>query len=505
MRLPPEVLCQILMFHAWIEGYQLKSALTSTHVCRQWRQVGLDCPEMWSYIDCNQCHSVSWMATMIDRSCAVPLSLVIPKGMVIPSGMVDLIDHNMRRFKWLSLAIQGIDNDVFFNLFSQPVPLLDSLTFSSESWSPNSAFPPKFLGGNSPNLRYIKLSTNCCIPWGSGLFTNLVALDIARSAERPNDPNAPPLELLLSALREMRGLETLLLRNCLPRPTPSTMAHIRVNLPNLRRLWVVGLLRSSTCFLRQLTVNSTAALLLNLARPNVVKDDVDEFLVVLSSSICANPTQVFHFTWRSSSHKFWVCAWSGRKGKWFRTIKNANIKISFKLPRSSDMSPLDLARTCYATFMSPQLRIFSIFGDGIAGWNAQTWCELARITPGLWKVIVGEVSLSIELCKALCPPDGQDLVLEKCCFPALSYLEILAPYDCLMPTQDGGGSSLSVVLSSSLAMRAAIGCSTPELVFCTIEGEFPEGWSEPFTDAIPGIVVRGKVVSQRYLDPDSLP
>ncbi|KAF8870324.1 hypothetical protein BD779DRAFT_552194 [Infundibulicybe gibba] len=67
MRLPPEILSRIFIFHVQVEERWLKAALTSTHVCRQWRQIGIDCPGLWSRIDINHCRS-EVITAIIDRS-----------------------------------------------------------------------------------------------------------------------------------------------------------------------------------------------------------------------------------------------------------------------------------------------------------------------------------------------------------------------------------------------------------------------------------------------------
>ncbi|KAF8870320.1 hypothetical protein BD779DRAFT_1581181 [Infundibulicybe gibba] len=205
-----------------------------------------------------------------------------------------------------------------FYLLSQPAPLLHYLSLSYESGPPALVFPPKFLGGNPPNLRHIKLSTSSHIPWDSGLFANLTSLDVTGAARGgPNNPNAPQPESLLSALKSMPELEFLSLHNCLPQFTSSTTAWIHVDLQNLRQLRVTGGLRDSTRFLRQLTINNSATV---------------GFFAAFSSCVCATTTQTLRFTWRDSHRNFQVDAWGAQQGP--RSIKQPNIKLTFGLPHS---------------------------------------------------------------------------------------------------------------------------------------------------------------------------
>ncbi|KAF8880877.1 hypothetical protein BD779DRAFT_1039001 [Infundibulicybe gibba] len=46
MRLPPEILSRIFVFHAQMEPSWLNGALTSTHVCTRWWETGRACPDL---------------------------------------------------------------------------------------------------------------------------------------------------------------------------------------------------------------------------------------------------------------------------------------------------------------------------------------------------------------------------------------------------------------------------------------------------------------------------
>ncbi|KAF8880881.1 hypothetical protein BD779DRAFT_1039051 [Infundibulicybe gibba] len=156
------------------------------------------------------------MAAMIKRSGTVPLSFVISGRAEVSAMKMSLVVNNMHRFKSLDLDVpqtRAHSDSEFFEAFSQPVPLLQSLTISNYANS-NFAFPLKFLGGSAPNLRYMKLSTNSHIPWDSGLFAHLTTLDVSRPGKH-GFGNPPSLRMLLSALARMPGLEILILRCCL--------------------------------------------------------------------------------------------------------------------------------------------------------------------------------------------------------------------------------------------------------------------------------------------------
>ncbi|KAF8880885.1 hypothetical protein BD779DRAFT_1039098 [Infundibulicybe gibba] len=174
MRLPPEILSWIFVFHARMEWRWLNAAFTSTHVCKRWWEIGRACPELWSHINCEDCRSTAWMTTMIRRSGVVPLSLVIDghSKTQISSEKMALVVSNMHRFTSLNLYVpHGRGDSDFFESFSQSVPLLKSLAISNHGYS-IVVFPPEFLGGGAPNLRHMKLNAvelgTLCTPGHSG-------------------------------------------------------------------------------------------------------------------------------------------------------------------------------------------------------------------------------------------------------------------------------------------------------------------------------------------------
>ncbi|KAF8880876.1 hypothetical protein BD779DRAFT_1038952 [Infundibulicybe gibba] len=498
MRLPPEVLSRIFIFHAQMESTWLNGALTSTHVCKQWWEIGRACPGLWSYINYGHCRSAAWMAEMIRRSRAILLSFSITRqvDLKVDAQKVVVVVDNMHRFESLELGVPSGGDNTVFEVLSKPIPPLQHLTILNHG-SAMFAFPPEFLSGSAPNLRYMKIITDGYIPWDSGLFAHLTSLNATTARVRADgDGNQPSLGILLSALARMPELETLILNRCLPPLTSSTTVNARVNLPKLKRLKVVAPLTCCTCFLRQITINHSATVHLTIrcSKPSVSREDVEELFAVFPSHLYTTSTpiaQALKFFW-DDPHYFEVDIWTVQQNTELGTFQNASIKLIFdwRSIHSRGVRPLDLTWACFAAFASPQLRSFHMSGGHIAGWDSEVWRRLARVAPNVQRIVAETEAQCAELCKALSPPDMPNPVPADCCLPALSYLELEPTFNHLMPNQDGTESPLSVVFARSLATRALVGCSTPELAFSKTfqRDDCPEGWFDPF-DAVPGLIM----------------
>ncbi|KAF8871609.1 hypothetical protein BD779DRAFT_1575952 [Infundibulicybe gibba] len=488
--LPPEILARILVLHAQTEppDRYLDGVITSIRVCKRWWQVGMGCPELWSYIRFISHPSMAWLETMLERSRTAPLSFEVgvPSELAFPE-----LEANMMTL-CKSLSIYPFSSQNLYSFFrhsTQPAPLLQHLKMAGLQPGGLFAFPPDFLRGRTPNLRHVQLNTCSHIPWHSALFTDLIYLEVCGWIGL-GAPDESSVEMLLGALARMPTLEVLFLSSCFSRTMPSTRVVTHVHLPNLRMFRITGTLDDCACFLGQITVNPTAAVRVNIRSLSISKVDVGGFFAVFSSHLCTTSplvVQALQFTWQDD-RELVVDAWTAQQPE-DAAAATSSFHVSFKC-ESWNITPLDLAWLCFTALASPQLRSFRMLGDSIVGWDAEVWRELALAAPDLQRLSPGRGASSAELCKALRPPDGSDLAPADCCLPALSYLEFGVPYDFPMPTSDGGEAPLSTVLARSLAARAAAGCSTPELVFLVPSRCSLKGRSEPFRDAVPGIVVR---------------
>ncbi|KAF8868622.1 hypothetical protein BD779DRAFT_914769 [Infundibulicybe gibba] len=183
-RLPPEILSQIFVFNAQIrlEGW-LEAAHTCSLVCKRWREIALDCAELWSQLNFENHYPPRRLAKIVERARSVPLSFIGGSGVKTWSRneRMALVVNNMHRFKSIDLRVPAGNNDdvdSLFKIFNESTPMLEDLTVSTPCANSSFVLPQDFLGGCASNLRHIKLSTTVLVPWGSALFSNLTTLEV---------------------------------------------------------------------------------------------------------------------------------------------------------------------------------------------------------------------------------------------------------------------------------------------------------------------------------------
>ncbi|KAF8881990.1 hypothetical protein BD779DRAFT_1675169 [Infundibulicybe gibba] len=333
-RLPPELLSLIfvLSVRAAGPGDWIEAAHTNSLVCKRWRQIALDCPELWSHLNDERNYSPMWLATMVERSCSVPLSFIGGSDVKAwpEDGRMALVVNNMHRFKSIDLYIPSDHHYVtesLFSAFSQPAPALRRLTITSNYCG--GAFPLEFLNGCAPNLRYVKLKfpLTVLIPWRSALFSDLVTLIVDGLWDQFGDPHLSSLEMLLAALAKMPGLECLVLRCSIPSPAQSPMTCAHVDLPNLRKFELKGSLNRCTDFLGKIAINANTTPLLDLECDGTMVEDIYGFQAVLTHLwITPVPTRTFKFAW--GGHHF---GFFSRPAQGLHVVcsRNGNITIGF--------------------------------------------------------------------------------------------------------------------------------------------------------------------------------
>jgi len=178
-RLPPEILSQIFIFTTFSTGSEILSGqrtamflswINITYVCRHFRAVALECPEMWTGIHFT---SAAWATEMLKRSKGADLVLSFRQrilgdgvvyGQLIEQGSVEQLKevlNQMHRVQDISLnAVTTAELEALFHGLEVEAPRLRSLSIkSTSSLPPYSRFsfeeprytlPIKFLCGGLP-------------------------------------------------------------------------------------------------------------------------------------------------------------------------------------------------------------------------------------------------------------------------------------------------------------------------------------------------------------------
>ncbi|KAG1861705.1 hypothetical protein F4604DRAFT_1787914 [Suillus subluteus] len=244
--LPPEILVMIFTYTAEDANFNIyadiiprstgtPTSMIVTHVCRHWRQVALECPSLWTFID----HlPVPWIAIMLERSkeAALVVKYSIPPTLecYIVGPLVQLLSQ-LPRIEVLKLhTYSNVVHHVFDCLSSQPAPLLQQFRYDVlGSYEPVTTVSETIFQGHAPLLRSVELD-GCIFILTSRTFSGLQTLDL-----KQYDPPHLTLSQILSALRRMPDLELLALR-LLRRISVDTELFDQVPLTRLRNLALDG-------------------------------------------------------------------------------------------------------------------------------------------------------------------------------------------------------------------------------------------------------------------------
>jgi len=245
--IPPEILGAIFVHHDQEmqllydpDDFTVRSWPIVAHICRHWREVALGTPELWATPFLNSSRATE---EMLMRSKMVPLNL--RSGLEYCMESVQKVFMHVERLQEVSLRFfdGGVTNRCITEFLSKlsacSAPKLQSLSLVEKyKQTLRIAIPTSFI---APKLRSLEIKY-CDISWASTILTGLTVLDIKKLSPEC----LPTLDELISALRRMPALHTLVLEDALPTlpfqitSLPRAPRAMNVQLPHLKRLRLVA-------------------------------------------------------------------------------------------------------------------------------------------------------------------------------------------------------------------------------------------------------------------------
>ncbi|KAG2042877.1 hypothetical protein BDR03DRAFT_1087911 [Suillus americanus] len=211
--LPPDILVTIFRHFESFENHTSTSrhrgapiCLILTHVCKQWRQLALDCPNLWTSINCV---SPRWIGVMLERSKDAHLVATYHAPVSLRGCLEPVLSH-LPRIKVLRICSVSPDVDRIVELLSsQPALSLQIFEFTVIGTIHHSLMPisDTIFQGQVPLLQSVELVL-CSLSWTWSIFTGLRSLSV-----RGTTGALPTPAQLLSTLRYMPDLEQLTLQS----------------------------------------------------------------------------------------------------------------------------------------------------------------------------------------------------------------------------------------------------------------------------------------------------
>ncbi|KAF8437274.1 hypothetical protein L210DRAFT_1059415 [Boletus edulis BED1] len=253
-RLPTEILELIFIqcacdYYVQCNNYRMAPCWANvSYVCRHWRDVALNCSELWTYL-CVV--SPRWMVEQLARSKQAPLKLFVYSNYYNYASqprynVKQAMDH-VERIQELHLLGMPLGYErMLFPELSLRAPRLKYLKVSRAvvpNWS------SVLFDGDTPSLQTLELSP-CPIPWYLLKLNGLTTLSLNRVPGRFQQNTAD----FLATLSRMQDLTNLYLQDALASAADflsSEAFHTvqKVNLPHLSHLLIVGPLSTVVAFL----------------------------------------------------------------------------------------------------------------------------------------------------------------------------------------------------------------------------------------------------------------
>jgi hypothetical protein len=287
--LPPEILAAIfslLPSSTWNKGAGNLEWIRVAHACRRWREIALNHPRFWSYINFTKLTPAA-VAEILARAKMAPLHLEadftrwsVAHPLFLESQLEAHISHTCH------LSISGHLQPVLGRLVSS-APTLESLSLSHKSFmfpSLHIAIPVNLFNCIIPRLTRLDLE-NCDISWKSPLLKDLRTLKILR----PSSEARPKLEDWLDALKEMPQLETLILETATPLALPAaplTEPSRTVTLPSLTIFDISASARDCALALAHLVLPALTRLCVNADSLEWEGGDVQLLVPYVARNVC---------------------------------------------------------------------------------------------------------------------------------------------------------------------------------------------------------------------------
>ena len=188
-----------------------RARLRVSHVCHQWREIALNQPLLWSYVDFTSL-SLTGATEIFFRSKSVPLYL---EARVVGHRQDDFnsfVKAHVPRLCHLSISARNLKLTI--RELPSPAPSLKYLSLISRKKG-EVIIPDTLFNGSTPRLSCLDLR-NCDISWRSPLLKGLKHLEILTSSENAR----PNLTIWLDALNEMPQLKELTLHSASPVAPP---------------------------------------------------------------------------------------------------------------------------------------------------------------------------------------------------------------------------------------------------------------------------------------------
>lgn len=292
-RLPPEILGYIFLQVAqWAPRHAASYEWVRriTHVCRDWRELALGTPRLWTEISSCDIDDIDRFKTFIARSKQAPLKIQLVD--LYSEAMSSLIFHEVvreiNRAEELSVHIADGFVETYIDHAPPSAPLLRKLNLKDVQRSSGVLFP--FLKCAMPALQELTSSYPIQLDTGT-LSTTLTRLCLSTETYRTEAVQFLP-STVAGAMKNLSALEYLELTNVF-RPLPHRLlppVETVVRLPNLRLIDLTGPFLSCAHFLNHcIFPASTTSIIIRTMSPHKNPNSVWSLgLPVVSSKLVSS-------------------------------------------------------------------------------------------------------------------------------------------------------------------------------------------------------------------------